>query len=82
MSYAGASLHSCLFLPIADAFSLCALPAGWLHPSINLENPEQGVDPMTVVAGVKQQQDVRVVASNSFGFGGHNSCVMFKAFKP
>ena len=52
---------------------------GWLHPTINLDNPENGVDPLTVVAGVKQQQAVRVALSNSFGFGGHNSCVMFRA---
>ena len=39
----------------------------------------QGVDPVAVVAGVKQQQNVRVALSNSFGFGGHNSCVMFRA---
>ena len=86
-----------------------AIQTGWLHPTINLENPEevrienvnkaelrtslsyrclkliihtlaiQGVDPVAVVAGVKQQQKVRVALSNSFGFGGHNSCVMFRA---
>jgi hypothetical protein len=56
-------------------------PAGWLHPSINVEDPEDGVDLDVIVAGKKQQQDVRVALSNSFGFGGHNSCIMFKAFK-
>lgn len=58
-----------------------AIQTGWLHPTINLDSPEAGVDPITVVAGQKQQQKVRVALSNSFGFGGHNSCIMFKAFE-
>ena len=55
--------------------------AGWLHPSINLEEPEEEVDMSVIVAGEKQQMDVNVALSNSFGFGGHNSCILFKAFK-
>lgn len=40
----------------------CAAPtAGMLHPSINLENPESGIDLKRVCAGVKQQHKVRVV---------------------
>jgi hypothetical protein len=33
-------------------------PAGMLHPSINLENPESGIDLKRVCAGVKQQHKV------------------------
>lgn len=51
---------------------------GWLHPTINVTSPEDGVDPKVVCAGEKQQHDVKVALSNSFGFGGHNSCVIFK----
>lgn len=49
-----------------------------MHPTINLSDPEEGVDPDVVCAGGKQQHDVKVALSNSFGFGGHNSCVIFK----
>lgn len=52
--------------------------AGWVHPTINVNSPEDGVDPVVVCAGEKQQRDVKVALSNSFGFGGHNSCVIFK----
>ena len=58
---------------------LCVrLVPGWLHPTINVTSPEDGVDPKVVCAGEKQQHDVKVALSNSFGFGGHNSCVIFK----
>jgi 3-oxoacyl-[acyl-carrier-protein] synthase II len=53
-------------------------PTGWVHPTINVTSPEDGVDTKVVCAGEKQQHDVKVALSNSFGFGGHNSCVIFK----
>jgi 3-oxoacyl-[acyl-carrier-protein] synthase II len=46
------------------------VPAGYVHPTLNLDNPEDGVDPIRVVAGKKQKLDVNVALSNSFGFGG------------
>ncbi|KAE8689481.1 synthase I [Hibiscus syriacus] len=58
-----------------------AITTGWLHPSINQFNPEPSVD-FDTVANEKQQHEVNVAISNSFGFGGHNSVVAFSAFKP
>lgn len=55
--------------------------AGELHPSINLSEPEEEVDMDIIVGAEKQSMDVNVALSNSFGFGGHNSSIMFKAFK-
>lgn len=55
-----------------------AIQTGWLHPTINLHSPEPGVDPVRVVAGSKQHHPVKVALSNSFGFGGHNSCILFR----
>lgn len=52
-----------------------------LHPSINISEPEEEVDLDLIVANEKQALDVNVALSNSFGFGGHNSCIMFKPFK-
>ncbi|KAI3827036.1 hypothetical protein L1987_01098 [Smallanthus sonchifolius] len=45
---------------------------------LNLE-PEVEFD---TVANHKQQHEINVAISNSFGFGGHNSVVAFSAFKP
>lgn len=58
--------------------TIMSIKTGYVHPTINIVNPEDGVDPQIVCAGSKQQHDVKVALSNSFGFGGHNSCVIFK----
>ncbi|KAL9266038.1 3-oxoacyl-[acyl-carrier-protein] synthase I, chloroplastic-like protein [Drosera capensis] len=58
-----------------------AITTGWLHPTINQFNPEPSVE-FDTVPNVKQQHEVNVAISNSFGFGGHNSVVVFSAFKP
>lgn len=59
-----------------------AIRTGWLHPNLNLDDPEPGVDLSVLVGRQKEQVDVDVVLSNSFGFGGHNSCILFRKYKP
>jgi 3-oxoacyl-[acyl-carrier-protein] synthase II len=57
-----------------------AITEGRVHPTINLENPEPGIDfqlPTTA-----QDHQVNVAISNSFGFGGHNATLVFKPYKP
>lgn len=54
--------------------------AGFLHPNLNLENPEDDVDLNILVGKEKQQHDINVALSNSFGFGGHNSCILFRKY--
>ncbi|XP_071706437.1 3-oxoacyl-[acyl-carrier-protein] synthase I, chloroplastic-like [Rutidosis leptorrhynchoides] len=58
-----------------------AIQTGWLHPTINQFNIDPSVD-FDTVANQKQQHEINVAISNSFGFGGHNSVVAFSAFKP
>lgn len=62
--------------------TLKAVQTGLLHPTINLDTPDEGVDPVLVCAGGQQRHEVDVALSNSFGFGGHNSCVLFSKYKP
>ena len=45
------------------------------------ENPIDEVAGINVVPNTKQQLDIVVGISNSFGFGGHNSVVAFAPFK-
>ncbi|CAN6200089.1 unnamed protein product [Urochloa humidicola] len=58
-----------------------AITTGWVHPTINQFNPEPAVDQFDTVRDVKQRHHVHVGISNSFGFGGHNSVVVFAPFK-
>jgi 3-oxoacyl-[acyl-carrier-protein] synthase II len=47
-----------------------------IPPTINLDDPD--VD-LCVVAREARPHDVRVAMSNSFGFGGSNSCLVLRA---
>ena len=56
-----------------------ALNRGIIPPTINLENLDPKIDPkLNLTANVAQKRDVKCVLSNTFGFGGHNSSVVFK----
>ncbi|GFY98550.1 fatty acid biosynthesis 1 [Actinidia rufa] len=58
-----------------------AIRTGWVHPNINLENPDEGVDMNVLVGPRKERLDIKVALSNSFGFGGHNSSILFAPSK-
>ncbi|PWA36300.1 3-oxoacyl-[acyl-carrier-protein] synthase I, chloroplastic [Artemisia annua] len=58
-----------------------AIQTGWLHPTINQMDPEPYLD-FNTVANQKQQHEINVAISNSFGIGGQNSVVAFSGFKP
>lgn len=53
-----------------------ALQTGKIHPTINIEDIESEVD-IDIVPNVMQEADIKIGISNSFGFGGHNSTVVF-----
>ncbi|PWZ12600.1 3-oxoacyl-[acyl-carrier-protein] synthase II, chloroplastic [Zea mays] len=61
--------------------SIQAIRTGWVHPNLNLENPEDTVDVGVLVGSQKERCEVKVALSNSFGFGGHNSSILFAPFK-
>jgi 3-oxoacyl-[acyl-carrier-protein] synthase II len=54
-----------------------ALHEGVLPPTINLENPDEGMD-LDFVAGEAVERQVDVAINNTFGFGGHNVSLTFK----
>ncbi|XP_070048193.1 3-oxoacyl-[acyl-carrier-protein] synthase I, chloroplastic-like [Nicotiana tomentosiformis] len=58
-----------------------AITTGWLHPTINQYDLEPQVT-IDTVPNVKKQHEVNVGISNSFGFGGHNSVVVFAPYNP
>lgn len=57
-----------------------ALRTGWLHPNPHLDNPDPRVDLSVLVGKTKEETRPRAALSNSFGFGGHNSAVVFTVF--
>ena len=59
---------------------LQSIRKGAVHPTINHEDPEEGVA-FDVVPNEAQDFKVKIALSNSFGFGGHNSSVVFGEFK-
>ncbi|XP_019057607.1 PREDICTED: 3-oxoacyl-[acyl-carrier-protein] synthase II, chloroplastic-like isoform X2 [Tarenaya hassleriana] len=58
-----------------------AIRTGWVHPNINLENPDEGVDTKLLVGSKKERLNIKAALSNSFGFGGHNSSIIFTPYK-
>ncbi len=59
-------------------FSIKAITTGVLPPTLNLDNPSDGCD-LDLVPHVAKERPVRVALSNSFGFGGTNASLVFKA---
>ncbi|MBK8181465.1 MAG: beta-ketoacyl-ACP synthase II [Candidatus Competibacteraceae bacterium] len=59
-------------------FSILAMRDQVAPPTINLDNPEPGCD-LNYVPHVAQERPIKVVLSNSFGFGGTNGTVVFRA---
>ena len=51
-----------------------------LPPTINYETPDEGLD-LDYVPNKAKQKTVRAAISNSFGFGGHNACLVLKKFQ-
>eukprot|EP00803_Ostreobium_quekettii_P005099 evm.model.scf_801.1 EVM.evm.TU.scf_801.1 scf_801:35123-36550(+) len=58
-----------------------AITTGWLHPTLNQDDLVDEVGAIDTVPGQKKRLDVTAAISNSFGFGGHNSAVIFAPFE-
>jgi 3-oxoacyl-[acyl-carrier-protein] synthase II len=60
---------------IEAAFSLMTMREGVLPPTINYDNPDPAI-PLDVVPNTSRAAQVETVLSNSFGFGGQNTCLV------
>jgi len=58
-------------------FTILALDRGVLPPTINYETPDPECD-LDYIPNEARPQQVEIGVSNSFGFGGHNACVVFR----
>lgn len=64
---------------IESIASILALEHGVVPPTINHEVVDENIDPnLNLTLNKAQKRDMKVAMSNTFGFGGHNACVLFK----
>jgi len=57
-----------------------SLETGWVHPTVNYEYPDPECD-LDYVPNRARRLEPRVALSNSFGFGGHNGCLIFRRWE-
>jgi 3-oxoacyl-[acyl-carrier-protein] synthase II len=62
---------------VEASFTILALERGVLPPTINQEVPDPECD-LDYIPNESREQQVEIGVSNSFGFGGHNACVVFQ----
>jgi 3-oxoacyl-[acyl-carrier-protein] synthase II len=58
-------------------FTILATQRGVLPPTINYEIEDPSCD-LDYIPNESRKADITVGVSNSFGFGGHNACIVFR----
>ncbi|MDB4264410.1 beta-ketoacyl-ACP synthase II [Flavobacteriaceae bacterium] len=59
--------------------SIMAMKHNIVPPTINHKTPDENIDSkINFTFGKAQKRNIDITLSNTFGFGGHNACVLFK----
>ena len=59
--------------------SILSISHGIIPPTINHTTVDKDIDPnLNLTLNKSQKREVNIAMSNTFGFGGHNACVVFK----
>jgi 3-oxoacyl-[acyl-carrier-protein] synthase II len=59
--------------------SILSIKNGIVPPTINHSHPDENIDAeLNLTLNKAQERDVKIAMSNTFGFGGHNACLVFK----
>jgi 3-oxoacyl-[acyl-carrier-protein] synthase II len=65
---------------IEAVFTTLAVNRNVLPPTINYDEPDPECD-LDYIPNESRETDVRIGVSNSFGFGGHNACIVVRQFE-
>lgn len=65
---------------VESVISIMAIQTGIIPPTINLHQPDPECD-LDYVPNEARQATVNIAMSNSMGFGGHNTCLIFKRYE-
>ena len=63
---------------VEGILTVLALKERWLPPNVNFETPDPECD-LRIICKAEQPECMRVALSNSFGFGGANATLVFRA---
>lgn len=67
---------------VESIFTVKAIKEGVVPPTINTKNLDPSIPKNLKIIGDKaEKRDVKVAISNTFGFGGHNTSVLYKKFE-
>jgi 3-oxoacyl-[acyl-carrier-protein] synthase II len=58
--------------------TILTIREGCIPPTINLHDPDPAGDGLDLTPNVARQRDVPIALSNSFGFGGQNTALIFR----
>jgi 3-oxoacyl-[acyl-carrier-protein] synthase II len=59
--------------------SILAMQHSMVPPTINHTTVDENIDPaLNLTLNTAQEREVNVAMSNTFGFGGHNACILFR----
>jgi len=64
---------------VETIFCILAMRDQIVPPTLNLDNPSEGVEGVDLVPHQAQERKVQAVLNNSFGFGGTNASLVLKA---
>ena len=65
---------------VEAVFTMLAVERGVLPPTINYEQPDPECD-LDYIPNESREAEIEVGVSNSFGFGGHNACIVVRKFE-
>jgi 3-oxoacyl-[acyl-carrier-protein] synthase-1 len=74
--------HECWMAGASEiVYSMLMLQQGFIAPNVNFENPDEYSAKLKIATTTKER-NIDVFLSNSFGFGGTNSTLIIRKWKP